>query len=174
MELRHLRYFVAVAEVLNFTKAAGKLHLAQPSLTRQIRDLEEEISVRLLNRSKSVRIAPRGAPKLSDEVVNKFVVEGKVPALKADKPSDLPLIEALLVTGADLFKTLAVSTTFTLLNSFGFQFGVGTAARLSRFINFGKLWMIWQILAGSSEGSGIRLPHLLNAERLRTVLTHRH
>jgi DNA-binding transcriptional LysR family regulator len=53
MELRHLRYFVAVAENLNFTKAAAKLHLAQPSLTRQIHNLEEEIAVRLLNRSKS-------------------------------------------------------------------------------------------------------------------------
>ena len=39
MELRHLRYFVAVAEDLNFTKAAAKLHLAQPSLTRQIHNL---------------------------------------------------------------------------------------------------------------------------------------
>ena len=53
MELRHLRYFVAVAENLNFTKAAEKLHLTQPSLTRQIHNLEVEIGVRLLNRSKS-------------------------------------------------------------------------------------------------------------------------
>jgi len=53
MELRHLRYFVAVAEELNFTKAAEKLRLAQPSLTRQIHNLEEELGVRLLNRSKS-------------------------------------------------------------------------------------------------------------------------
>jgi DNA-binding transcriptional LysR family regulator len=53
MELRHLRYFAAVAEVLNFTRAAEKLHLAQPSLTRQIRNLEEEIGVQLLTRSKT-------------------------------------------------------------------------------------------------------------------------
>jgi len=53
MELRQLRYFVAVAENCNFTKAAAKLHLAQPSLTRQIHNLEEEIGVRLLDRSKS-------------------------------------------------------------------------------------------------------------------------
>ncbi len=52
MELRHLRYFVAVAEALSFTKAAEKLHTAQPSLTRQIKDLEEELGVRLLNRTK--------------------------------------------------------------------------------------------------------------------------
>src|ERR1051326_1164323 len=53
MELRHLRYFVAVAEMLSFTRAAEKLRLAQPSLTRQIHNLEAEIGVRLLNRSKS-------------------------------------------------------------------------------------------------------------------------
>ncbi len=51
MELRHLRYYVAVAEALSFTRAAEKLRLAQPSLTRQIRNLEEEMGVRLLDRS---------------------------------------------------------------------------------------------------------------------------
>jgi DNA-binding transcriptional LysR family regulator len=51
MELRHLRYFIAVAEALSFTKAAAQLRLAQPSLTRQVRNLEEEIGVRLLDRS---------------------------------------------------------------------------------------------------------------------------
>ena len=51
MELRHLRYFVAVAEALSFTKAAQKMRLAQPSLTRQVRNLEDEIGVRLLDRA---------------------------------------------------------------------------------------------------------------------------
>jgi DNA-binding transcriptional LysR family regulator len=67
MELRHLRYFVAVAENLNFTKAAAKLHLAQPSLTRQIHNLEEEIGVRLLNRSKTqVALTEEGRSFLVD------------------------------------------------------------------------------------------------------------
>src|SRR5438270_9920297 len=67
MELRHLRYFVAVAEALNFTKAAAQLRLAQPSLTRQIHNLEEEIGVRLLNRTKShVALTEEGRSFLAD------------------------------------------------------------------------------------------------------------
>jgi DNA-binding transcriptional LysR family regulator len=67
MELRHLRYFVAVGDALSFTKAAENLHLAQPSLTRQIQDLETEIGVRLLNRSKrQVSLTQEGRSFLSD------------------------------------------------------------------------------------------------------------
>src|SRR5437773_9091749 len=67
MELRHLRYFVAVADALSFTKGARKLHLAQPSLTRQIKDLEEEIGVRLLDRTKrEVRLTEEGKSFLAD------------------------------------------------------------------------------------------------------------
>jgi DNA-binding transcriptional LysR family regulator len=54
MELRHLRYFLAVAEALNFTKAAARLRVAQPALSRRVQDLEDEIGVDLLKRS------PRG------------------------------------------------------------------------------------------------------------------
>ncbi len=51
MELRHIRYFMAEAEELNFTKAAEKLHMAQPPLSRQIQDLEKELGARLFHRT---------------------------------------------------------------------------------------------------------------------------
>ena len=61
MELRHLRYFVAVAEMENVSRAALKLHVSQPALSRQIRDLEAEIGFSLLERTaKSVRLTDAG------------------------------------------------------------------------------------------------------------------
>jgi DNA-binding transcriptional LysR family regulator len=52
MELRHLRYFVAVAETLSFRQAGKHLHVSQPSISVQIRQLEDELGVALFRRSK--------------------------------------------------------------------------------------------------------------------------
>ncbi|HEY3900234.1 MAG TPA: LysR substrate-binding domain-containing protein [Chthoniobacter sp.] len=61
MELRHLRYFVAVAEAENVSRAALKLHVSQPAVSTQIRDLEDEIGFSLLERTaKSVRLTEAG------------------------------------------------------------------------------------------------------------------
>lgn len=77
MELRHLRYFITVAEELNFSKAALKLYTAQPSLSQQIKDLEEDVGVKLLNRTKrKVELTEEGAV---------FLEQARLTLAQADK-----------------------------------------------------------------------------------------
>jgi len=61
MELRHLRYFVTVAEELNVSRASARLRISQPAVSRQLRDLEEELGVQLFMREKAgLRLTPAG------------------------------------------------------------------------------------------------------------------
>ena len=77
MELRHLRYFITVAEELNFSKAALRLYTAQPSLSQQIKDLEDDVGVRLLNRTKrKVELTEEGAV---------FLEQARLTLAQADK-----------------------------------------------------------------------------------------
>lgn len=81
MELRHLRYFIRVAEEQNITRAANLLHVSQPALSRQIRDLEGELGIELLSRTpKSVRLTEAGRVFLEEA---RAVVQRAADAVRA-------------------------------------------------------------------------------------------
>ena len=95
MELRHLRYFVAVAETQNVTRAAARLHVSQPPLTRQIHDLEAELGLALFERSgKSIHLTEAGRVFLEEARASLQRVDEavrKVRAVGTGKSSELHL-----------------------------------------------------------------------------------
>ena len=106
MELRHLRYFVGVAETENVSRAALKLHISQPAVSRQIRDLEDEIGLPLLKRvGKSVRLTDAGRVFLNEarailKDTNEAVLKARVVGGKRETElnvGDFPLVAARIM-----------------------------------------------------------------------------
>jgi DNA-binding transcriptional LysR family regulator len=105
MELRHFRYFVAVAEEENVSRAALKLHVSQPALSRQIRDLEDDLGFQLLERSaKSVRLTDAGREFLKE---SRAVLQRVEDAVK--------LARAVATGGKELHVGYAMSPTVRML-----------------------------------------------------------
>ncbi|MCH4548487.1 LysR family transcriptional regulator [Rhizobium changzhiense] len=103
MELRHLRYFLAVAEEGNFTRAAGKLGIGQPPLSQQIRDLEREVGAALFHR------VPHGAELTAAGVA--FLGEAKASLAAAEKAK-------LAAQSANRGETGRLSLGFTASSAF--------------------------------------------------------
>ncbi|NEI26842.1 LysR family transcriptional regulator [Rhizobium ruizarguesonis] len=103
MELRHLRYFLAVAEEGNFTRAAGKLGIGQPPLSQQIRDLEREVGAALFHR------VPHGAELTAAGAA--FLGEAKASLAAAEKAK-------LVAQSANRGETGRLSLGFTASSAF--------------------------------------------------------
>jgi LysR family hca operon transcriptional activator len=104
MELRHLRYFIAVAEEGSLSNAAAKrLHTAQPSLSRQIRDLELEVGVKLLERRpRGITLTPAGRVFLDHARMALLQVETAGEAARRVEQPDKPVFVIGFLTGQEV------------------------------------------------------------------------
>ena len=153
MELRHLRYFVAVADAGSLTVAAEqKLHTSQPSLSRQIRDLEREVGVALINRS-AHGIALTSAGKAFLDHARMSLLEAdaaKEAALRAAQPAR-PTFALGFISGAEiglLPEVNAMPCALRLIRA------VPTSRSRSRICRLSDGWEVWSFCSAAT----VRLP----------------
>ena len=117
LELRHLRYFVAVAEELNFSRAAQRLHMAQPPLSVAIRQLEQELGVELLQRTtREVKLTDAGGTLLDSARAILADVDRAVSATRRAAEGGLGSLRVAF-SWSERFETLpAIGRTFRRLH----------------------------------------------------------
>jgi DNA-binding transcriptional LysR family regulator len=132
MELRHLRYFVAVAEELHFRRAAERLYVAQPAVSEQVRKLEEELGVRLFDRThRSVLLTHAGAALL--EEARRVLHQAELARTAARNASDRAIKRLRIGHPPDLLPrsvTRAIQTVGAGAAGVEFHLETGAALRL--------------------------------------------
>ncbi|OHX13225.1 LysR family transcriptional regulator [Chromobacterium sphagni] len=176
MELRHLRYFVAVAEELHFTRAARRLHIGQPPLSQQIQALEAELGVALFRRHQrkveltaaGQQLLPRARQILADSAsaVNavRRAAEGEIGELRIGFTSSLPLTP-ILHHSLQQYRQSFPDVKLTLRELF-------TAAQFDALENR-QLDLGFVRFNGPAPGTLIRVAEL-HRDRLLAVVPHRH
>ena len=173
MELRHLRYFDAVAETLNFTRAAERLHVTQSTLSHQIRQLEEELGAPLFDRSgKHVRMTEAGEVLRSHMAPVLGQIDRGLQALRA--PAEAVTDSIRLATTPSFNTRMVPQCVATLLNHYpGVQVTVEelAAAPILQRLRAGRLDMAVSYPPG--DGSDLWFEPLYN-EELRLVVGIKH
>lgn len=100
MEIRELKYFVAVAEARSFTLAARQLHMAQPPLSSAIRKLEKELEVTLFNRTRNGVLLTAAGSRLMDEANDVLRRVSEIGGLVRDDRTNVPRVRLGSVTSA--------------------------------------------------------------------------
>lgn len=169
MELRHLRYFDAIAETLNFTRAAERLHVTQSTLSHQIKQLEEELGTPLFDRSgKHVRMTEAGEILRSHMTPALEQIDLGLQALRA--PGEAVTVSIRLGTTPSFNTQMVPTCVATLLKSYpGIQMTVEelAAGQILKRLRSGHLDMAVSYPPG--EGSDLWFEPLYN-EELRLVV----
>jgi LysR family transcriptional regulator, benzoate and cis,cis-muconate-responsive activator of ben and cat genes len=174
MELRHLRYFVAVAEEENVTRASLKLHVSQPALSRQMRELEEEIGFLLLERTaKTVRLTEAGKVFLVE--ARAVLNQAEQAVAKARAVASMPGIEINVGYAPSLTIQILNQALRTFQDHFP-QVRVAlhelTTEEMLTQINSGKLQIALTVRPAAKVARGLEIAVLAHYETCVAVAPH--